>query len=119
MTALTSRIAVLSLAIVVDAVFFLDLCDLIFDCGCEAGWAGAADACNIHHDAPPHCPWCAAGWLVGGVLPFGAIVLGQALVALPPLPIHLGVRLAASLALLPIIGYAVGLIFALATGYPL
>ena len=32
-------------------------CNLAFHCGCNV-FALAAH-CNIHHAAPPHCPWCA------------------------------------------------------------
>jgi hypothetical protein len=35
------------------------LCNLFFSCGCAI--TGSAH-CNIHAAAPPHCPWCTAGW---------------------------------------------------------
>ncbi|MGH9887326.1 MAG: hypothetical protein ACREBE_17490 [bacterium] len=38
------------------------VCDLVFDCGCTWGFAGAAAHCNIHAPQPPHCPACHASW---------------------------------------------------------
>ena len=52
-----------------SSLFFLDVCGLVFGCGCRSLWSGAAAACNIHHASPPHCPWCAhpaAGGAVAG-----------------------------------------------------
>ncbi len=43
----------------IGALFFLDLCDLIYDCGCASWWAGGASHCNIQTPGPPDCPFCA------------------------------------------------------------
>jgi hypothetical protein len=32
-------------------------CNFAFHCGCDV--VALAAHCNIHHAAPPHCPWCA------------------------------------------------------------
>jgi hypothetical protein len=42
-------------------VFFIDICDLIFDCGCRSLWAGADAMCNVHVANMRHCPFCARG----------------------------------------------------------
>jgi hypothetical protein len=39
-------------------VFFIDLCGLIYQCGCRSLWLGAAAQCNIHHAGMKHCPFC-------------------------------------------------------------
>jgi len=39
-------------------VFYLDLCNLYFQCGCRSLWAGAAEHCNIHQKGMKHCPIC-------------------------------------------------------------
>jgi len=41
----------------ITSVFFINFCNLVFQCGCHSLWAGAADHCNIHH-GPRQCPWC-------------------------------------------------------------
>lgn len=111
------RIAVLAIAAAVSGLFFLDLCDWVFQCGCQAPWAGAAQACNIHQPSGPHCPWCAAGWLVGGVLPFSAILATQTTIAFAPLALPWMARLALCLLAFPVVGLVVGQALALATGY--
>lgn len=48
-------------SVVVAAMFWLQLCDLVYACGCRAIWAGAAEHCNIHVEpsgSPHRCPWC-------------------------------------------------------------
>jgi hypothetical protein len=42
------------------SIFLLPMCGMIFQCGCSYLWAGRDLHCNIHHPAPPHCPWCIA-----------------------------------------------------------
>lgn len=65
------------------------ICNLLFACGCRFL---TADHCNIHHPAPPHCPWCArpslfymavAVWLV-------CAFVGARLAAGRPVAIALG-----------------------------
>jgi hypothetical protein len=38
-------------------LFYINICQLVFQCGCTFLWAGAAARCNIHH-GPRHCPVC-------------------------------------------------------------
>lgn len=40
-----------------DWAFYINLCQLVFRCGCTYLWAGAAAHCNVHH-GPKRCPVC-------------------------------------------------------------
>lgn len=42
----------------ITSVFYIDLCNLFFQCGCRSLWAGAAEKCNIHRAGVKHCPIC-------------------------------------------------------------
>lgn len=37
---------------------YINVCQLIFQCGCTWLWAGAATQCNIHRPGVKHCPVC-------------------------------------------------------------
>ena len=53
---------------ITTATFWLQICDLVYDCGCRGFWAGAAEHCNIHSQpasSPHRCPWCVSP-LAGG-----------------------------------------------------
>jgi hypothetical protein len=65
---------------VVTSVFFIDFCNLVYDCGCTHLWAGAAAHCNIHKAHPPHCPWCSIG--MGGFASVYVAILAAQFVAL-------------------------------------
>ena len=100
----------------ISALFIIDYCDLLFDCGCRSLWAGAAEHCNIHDPTTRDCPWCAAG-LWGVLLPLGGVIAGQAVVLLAPGRLALRWRIAAALAAALVIGGGFGLGFGLAAGY--
>jgi hypothetical protein len=36
----------------------MNVCALLFQCGCRSWWTGAATHCNIHQAGAKHCPWC-------------------------------------------------------------
>ena len=78
-----ARVLLLAAVLGVTLVFFVDLCDLVFDCGCRSLWNGAAAHCNIHHALPPHCPWCLHP-LTGGATAFFAAAAAQAGIVLVP-----------------------------------
>lgn len=78
-----TRIVALGTAVLVSSIFFIDVCGLVFACGCRSLWAGAATACNIHHGSGPHCPWCAHP-LAAGAVAFLAMVAVQAGIVLGP-----------------------------------
>ncbi len=50
--------AVFAVSAVVTFVFFIDLCNAVYGCGCRSLWRGAAAGCNIHRAGVKHCPWC-------------------------------------------------------------
>lgn len=91
---------------VTTAVFWLQLCDLVYDCGCHGFWAGAADHCNVHTEpagSPHRCPWCVSP-LAGGASFLGTAAW-FALTLLPRWPQRL-VRGTAGVQLLVRIGTA-------------
>lgn len=95
-------------------LWMIQLCDVIYDCGCRPLWSGAAQACNVHAAQPPHCPWCATGvW--GTVLPPVAVLGTQALLVFRSPSIRRAAVLAS--AAFVVVGGGVGLIFGWATGY--
>ncbi|HWZ31668.1 MAG TPA: hypothetical protein VNX18_10065 [Bryobacteraceae bacterium] len=53
-----SRFSPFAISFTLTSLFFINLCNLIFRCGCRSLWAGAAVACNIHAQQGHHCPWC-------------------------------------------------------------
>ena len=57
---LAGSVGILLLVWSAGAVFSFNLCDLVFDCGCESAWGAQADHCNIHTPGAKHCPWCTA-----------------------------------------------------------
>ncbi|MCI0621082.1 MAG: hypothetical protein L0387_05320 [Acidobacteria bacterium] len=65
-----------TVAVVSASVLMPPVCDLLFKCGCSWLWTTAALHCNIHHAAPPHCPWCSHGTL-GYSLPYAGFIVGQ------------------------------------------
>lgn len=73
----TRRFALFAFAAAWTAAFITPLCGYLFRCGCRQLWLGAADLCNIHNAAPPHCPFCshgAAGFWLGAA---GMILAAQ------------------------------------------
>jgi hypothetical protein len=108
--------AVAVFAIAVTSVFFIDLCDLIFRCGCDHLWAGADAHCNIHNAHGPHCPFCSFGWAGYGIT-FAGIAVPQAVLAFRPRRWNLKRRFAAAVAAFPVIGSAQAVALGLFTGY--
>ena len=99
----------LAAAFAVSSVFFIDVCGLVFGCGCRSLWAGASEACNIHHAASPHCPWCEHPAAAGAVA-FAAVALVQALILMGPGRAGLPLRFAVALLSFPVTAGLVGTI---------
>ena len=110
------NITVALFAATVTSVFFLDLCNLIFQCGCDHLW-GAQDArCNIHNPTGRHCPWCSFG-VAGYSILYSGIVGVQFVLAFRPRRWHWTHRLTAAVAAFPVLGGLLGVLLGRATGY--
>ena len=55
------RILPFAISFAVTCLFFIKVCDWIFDCGCRSLWAGADAMCNVHLAGVHHCPICSRG----------------------------------------------------------
>jgi hypothetical protein len=103
------RISPFLISFAVTSIFFFNFCNLIFGCGCRALWAGADAACNIHAMHGRHCPWCSHG--------YAGYAIVMTLITGPQLAIALLTRwswlqrTAACLALFPLAGGAVAVLF--------
>jgi hypothetical protein len=94
-------------------LFFINFCALVFQCGCHALWAGAADTCNIHMAGAHHCPWCAQN----PAYAFAAMLVPQALISFWSVQWSWWKRLAAALAAFPVFGGIAAVVYGLKTGY--
>lgn len=112
---LAVRVLVLAPLVAVAATFFLNVCHLIYDCGCVSLWNGGAAFCNIQTPGPPDCPFCAQPDVAYGAL-YGTFV-AQAVVVFAPGSLSLGVRALLGLAAFPLVVGAAGIILGLQTGY--
>ncbi len=108
---------ILIVSLAVSWTLALDLCQLIFQCGCTHRLAGAVAHCNIHmaRDAK-HCPWCSVGW-AGYALIYLGIAVPQAWLSFRPRSWMWPLRLMAALLAFPVIGSLEALALGLATGY--
>lgn len=103
-------------AVAITAVFFIDLCDAVYDCGCTHLWAGAADRCNVHHPTGRHCPWCTLPATVMAPV-FFAIVLPQIALAFYPRRWLWWQRLVATVLWFPAFGALEAFVVGFITGY--
>lgn len=111
-----ARIGLALAAVAVTSIFFINLCDWIYECGCRSIWSGAAAHCNIHTAGAKHCPWCSIGTLGAGAV-WAAIAGVQCWVALRSGITNWIRRCAYTLAAFPIVGWLLGIAIGLATGY--
>ena len=100
----------------VPLAFLYNFCDFVFRCGCVSAWAGAADRCNVHDAAAPHCPWCSHPAGIAGLLVLLLALDTLVFLGLRTRPALL--RVFAGAAAFFLAGAAAGLGFALAYGYP-
>lgn len=103
------------LSLVVDCVFFINLCSWIFKCGCRSLWAGADMACNIHMAHGKHCPFCAHGWQ-GQAVVMIAIIAPQIFIAFRT-PWKWPIRALAALAMFPLVESIAAFVLGRADGY--
>jgi hypothetical protein len=99
----TGRVIIAVAATAFTSVFFIDFCNLVYQCGCRSLWAGADAACNIHTHGVRHCPWCSVG-PAGAFLVWAIIVGSQTSVALRSRFSRLYLIGLASFAVFPVIG---------------
>lgn len=110
------RAAIAAASVTVTYVFLINLCGLVFQCGCQSIWAGAADHCNIHQAGVRHCPWCSHGQ-TGYYAVLALILIPQLVVCCGPGRWNWRLRLAVSLALFPVVGTLIGLVMGWWEGY--
>jgi hypothetical protein len=109
------RLLPFAVSFAVTCVFFIDICDWIFDCGCRSLWAGADAMCNVHIAGSRHCPFCSRG-----VPGYAAIM---AVVTLPQFAVAVWsgwstmARLVACVLLVPVSMIVVGLLAGAYDGY--
>ena len=112
-----SRAAIALAGVACTGLFFINLCNFVFACGCRSLWSGADAHCNIHQAAPPHCPVCSHG-MTGYALTFAAIVAPQLAAAFLIKRGPWIFRLALVLALFPLAGAFVMAIIGWVDGIP-
>ena len=109
-----------ALAAACAGVLFIDMCGVIFDCGCTSLWAGGSALCNVHNATRPRCPWCVHPTATATAL--GGVLLAQAALIYGPLPFAasaLGVwgRFVAALLAFPAVAAVLGLVQGNGYGY--
>lgn len=117
-------------------------CGLLFRCHCTFPWAGGAAGCNIHHASGPKCPWCNVmstqlwwlAWAITDRFTIACMILAYVAVWMAQMPGRVGevrqwmlarstprqllLRAAAGITTFLILGFALALVFYLATDYP-
>ena len=109
------RLLPFAISFAVTCLFFINVCDWIFDCGCHSLWAGADAMCNVHLANSPHCPICSRG--IAGYIGIMAVVTAPQLAASVWLPSSRLVRILLCLLLFPLGMLAVGLLAGTLDGY--
>src|SRR6185436_20351977 len=92
----TKKTAVFLVSAAVTWTFVINFCALIYACGCQSLWAGAAEHCNIHMAESHHCPWCSIGTSGFNAVQYGIIAV-QAVVSFGPYRSNILARLLFSL----------------------
>ena len=103
-------------AVALSSALYLNFCDWIYDCGCQAWWSGGVTECNIHDASTHDCPWCSHGF-VGGYLPLALVLVGHAAGAFLRYPGGWLTRILVTLLAFPVIGGLTGLAYGLVDGY--
>lgn len=112
----TKRFGIFLVSATVTCTFIINLCALVYRCGCRSFWAGAADACNIHRAHEHHCPWCSIG-TEGFAAVALSIVAVQAAISFSSHRWGNMARLFASLAAFPVAGSAIAVFLGWSHGY--
>ena len=107
------RAGILVTALAVSSIFFIDFCNLVFQCGCRSLWAGAAAYCNIHNPGSRHCPWCVMDTRPA----MAAIYIPQVLISLWPASWSWTKRITLALLAFPVGGGIAAGIYGWIAGY--
>lgn len=116
MTTWAGRAALAAFGFALSAVFLIDLCSAIFQCGCQPLWAAANAHCNIHVAGMRHCPWCVDG-KTGHYVALWTVLLVQGAIAFWPAALSFATRTLAVIMAFPVVGGAVAIAFGIAKGY--
>ena len=100
----------------VSALLIINLCGLIYSCGCQSWWSGAAAHCNIHNAIGKHCPWCSHGQ-AGFNIVLGLVLVPQLVLSFYPVRVDWRLRLLAAFLVFPLIGSLAGLALGWSDGY--
>jgi hypothetical protein len=111
-----ARVGVFLAAAAVSSIFFIDLCNLVYACGCRSLWAGADAACNIHTHGVKHCPLCSVG-LAGSLAVWVGIVATQGAVVFRASSLQPVVRSILAFAAFPFVFGAIAVGLGLWLGY--
>ena len=106
---------IFALSAALTCVFIIDLCSVVYSCGCQSWWSASSQHCNIHNATGKHCPWCThggAGFVVGAVFIFGA----QGWICFRPRHWGWPKRLALSILSFPVVGTIGAIILGLHQG---
>jgi hypothetical protein len=111
------RTAVLcGIALALNSVLFINLCNLVYQCGCKSLWDGADEHCNIHAKHGRHCPFCSHGNTGYGLF-FSAILFPQFGIAYISRRRSAALQLSAILVSFPVCFAIVALVVGLMDGY--
>ena len=109
------RLLPFAISFAVTCLFFINVCNWLFDCGCQSLWAGADAMCNVHLAHVKHCPICSRG--MPGYAAVMAAVSAPQLAASAWLPRDRATRIAICLLLFPAGMMIVGGLLGLHDGY--
>jgi hypothetical protein len=109
------RLLPLAISFTVTCLFFINICDWIFDCGCRSLWAGADALCNVHVANVPHCPICSRG-IPGYAAVLAAVTAPQAAASIW-IPFDRVTRIVICVLLFPVGMIALGLALGTIDGY--
>jgi hypothetical protein len=107
-----------AVVVAVTSVFLYPLCHVVFRCGCETMWAGAAERCNVHAKTGEHCPWCEDPLLGGTGFVFILALQATAFVLARSRKLSVPAATFAGVAVLPVAVLLSGTASFLATDYP-
>lgn len=110
-----ASIAIFLASASLTSVFFINVCHLVFRCGCDFLWAAADAHCNIHNPTGKHCPFCSFGY-AGYAGIFCTLVAAQAAFSFLP-GWKWTARLAAAILAFPLVFGILAVVLGLYTGY--